>query len=158
MTSYDIEGKSGEPEKQNMTHLGVVLSHDSRDFIYNPHSDDYLNFKTGHYRDAWGSAFDKYELDITKFFSLSKTEVIAARATALVATGDEPFEGQYVVGRDDIRGYTNGKHRGEQVYSLQAEYRWNFYKKFGMVGFAGVAAGQDDWGLYFRIAETFGDK
>lgn len=198
LTSYDLED-GAEPEKQNMTHLGLVVSHDSRDFIYNPHSGDYLNFKTGHYRDAWGSAFefDKYEFDFTKFFGLSKTEVIAARATALVATGDVPFEGQYVVGRDDIRGYTNGKHRAEQVYNIQAEYRWNFYKKWGMVGFAGVATavnspgeikfkdllpgagagirymaipsekinigmdvavGQDDWGIYFRIAETFGDK
>lgn len=197
LTSFDIEGT--EAEKKNMTHLGLVVSHDSRDFIYNPHSGDYLNLKTGHYRDAWGSdyKFDKYEFDFTKFFGLSADEVIAARATALIATGDVPFEGQYVVGRDDIRGYTNGKHRGEQVYNIQTEYRWNFYKKWGMVGFAGiatavnspgeikfkdllpgagvgmrymaipsekinigidVAVGQDDWGLYFRIAETFGDK
>ncbi len=199
LTTYDFDGAPTEPEKQNMTHLGFVMSHDTRDFIYNPYSGDYLNLKTGHYRDAWGSAydFDKYEFDFTKFFGLSKTEVIAARLTALVATGDVPFEGQYVVGRDDIRGYTNGKHRGEQVYNVQAEYRWNFYKKWGMVGFAGlatavdqvneirfdgllpgagaglrymaipsekinigvdVAVGKDDWGIYFRIAETFGDK
>lgn len=199
MTTYDIEGNPTEPERQNMTHLGLVISHDSRDFIYNPHSGDYLNFKTGHYRDAWGSAyeFDKFEFDFTKFFGLSKKEVIAARLTALVATGDVPFEGQYVVGRDDIRGYTDGKHRGEQVYNIQGEYRWNFYKKWGMVAFGGVATavnqmneikfedllpgagvglrfmaipsekinigidvakGIDDWGLYFRIGETFGDK
>ena len=198
-TTYDIEEETGDPEQQNMTNLGLVVSHDTRDFIYNPHSGDYLNFKTGHYRDAWGSDFkyDKYEFDFTKFIELSVDEVLAARLTALVATGDVPFEGQYVVGRDDIRGYTNGKHRAEQVYNIQAEYRWNFYKKFGMVAFGGiatavdspgeikfkdllpgagvglrymaipsekinigmdVAVGQDDWGLYFRIAETFGDK
>jgi hypothetical protein len=28
----------------------------------------------------------------------------------------------------------------DQVYSLQAEYRWNFYKRWGMVAFAGVAS------------------
>ena len=199
MTTYDMDGMPTEPEKQNMTHLGFVISHDTRDFIYNPNGGDYLNFKTGHYRDAWGSAyeFDKYEFDFTKFFGINEKEVIAARLTALIATGDVPFEGQYVVGRDDIRGYTNGKHRADQVYNIQGEYRWNFYKKWGMVGFAGVATavnspgdikfkdllpgagvglrymaipsekinigvdvavGQDDWGLYFRIAETFGDK
>ena len=199
LTTYDIEGNEGEEETRNMNHLGLVVSHDTRDFIYNPHSGDYFNFKTGHYRDTWNSAykFDKFEVDFTKFFGLSEKEVIAARATALIATGDVPFEGQYVVGRDDIRGYTDGKHRGEQVYNLQAEYRWNFYKKWGMVAFAGVASavdeinqmkfedllpgagvglrfmaipsekinigidvakGIDDWGLYFRIGETFGDK
>ncbi|TAJ14334.1 hypothetical protein DMA11_05625 [Marinilabiliaceae bacterium JC017] len=200
LTSFDDDdGESGEPQRENMTNLGIVVSHDTRDFIYNPHSGDYLNFKTGHYRDAWGAKYeyDKYEFDFTKFFALSKNEVIAARATALVATGDVPFEGQYVVGRDDIRGYADGKHRADQVYNIQGEYRWNFYKKWGMVAFAGiatavdnpseinfkdllpgggvglrymaipsekinigmdVAVGRNDWGLYFRIAETFGDK
>jgi hypothetical protein len=81
------------------------------------------------------------------------------------------------------------------VYALQAEYRWRFYKKLGMVGFFGIASavehisdipteellpgggigirymmiakerinvgvdfakGKDDWGLYFRIGESFG--
>jgi len=107
------------------------------------------------------------------------------------------IEGQFVVGRDDIRGYTNGKHRANQVYDIQAEYRWNFYKKWGAVAFGGiatavdkpneitwdgilpaagvgirykavptedinigidVAVGKDDWGIYFRIGEAFGDK
>jgi len=198
-TTYDIEDQAIDPQTVNMTHLGFVVSHDSRDFIYNPHTGDYINFKTGHYRDAWGATykFDKYEFDFTKFFPINDGKTIAARVTALVATGDVPFEGQYVVGREDIRGYSNGKHRADQVYDVQAEYRWNFYKKWGMVAFGGVAVavdspgeitwegllpavgtglrfmaipsekinigvdvavGKDDWGLYFRIAEVFGDK
>ncbi|SHL60719.1 hypothetical protein SAMN05444266_104147 [Chitinophaga jiangningensis] len=43
------------------------------------------------------------------------------------------------IGGKDIRGYTNGKYRGNQVYAAQAEYRWNFYKRWGAVGFFGVA-------------------
>ena len=198
-TKYEIEGNTGDPAKQNMNNLGIVVSHDSRDFIYNPHRGDYLNFKTAHYRDGLGSDynFDQYELDLTKFFFISDHKVVAGRIAAFVARGDVPFEGQYVVGREDIRGYTNGKHRGEQVYDVQAEYRWNFYKRWGMVAFGGVATavdspkeiswsgllpgigaggrfmaipsekinvgidvafGKEDWGLYFRIGEVWGDK
>ncbi len=172
---------------------------DTRDFIYNPHTGDYLNLKTGHNRDAWGSDynFNNYNFDFAKFFPISDTETFVAGTAAMIATGDVPFEGQNVVGRDNIRGYTDGKHRANQTYSLQGEYRWNFYKKWGMVGFAGVAVavdevreitlkgllpgvgaglrymaipsekinigvdvavGKDDWGVYFRIGETFGDK
>ncbi len=196
-TSYDIEG--AEAISTNMNNLGFVISHDTRDFIYNPYHGDFLNFKTAHYRDAWGSdyTFDDYVFDYTEFFNIDSTRVIAGRVAAFVATGDVPFEGQHVVKREDIRGYTNGKHRANQVYDIQGEYRWNFYKKWGMVAFAGiatavdspneitwsgllpgggvglrymaipsekinvgidVAVGKDDWGLYFRIGEVFGDK
>ncbi len=198
-TKYEIEGQTGDPTRQNMNNLGLVVSHDTRDAIYNPYDGDYMNLKTGHYRDAWGSdyIYDKYEFDFTKFFALSDHQVVAARCAGFVATGDVPFEGQYVVGRDDIRGYTNGKHRGNQVYDLQGEYRWNVHGKWGVVAFGGVATavddpeeitwsgllpavgagirymaipseqinigidvavGKDDWGVYFRIGEVFGDK
>jgi len=145
-TRYEVEGETGDPRKQNMNNLGFVVSHDTRDFIYNPYHGDFMNLKTAHYRDNWGSdyKFDQYEFDFTKFFFVSDREVVAGRVAAFVATGDVPFEGQYVVGGEDIRGYTNGKHRGDQVYDVQAEYRWNFYKRWGMVAFGGVATAVDN--------------
>jgi len=144
-TEYEIEGETGDPTRQNMNNLGLIVSHDTRDVIYNPYHGHYMNFRTGHYRDAWGSdyIYDKYEFDLTKFFPLSDHQVVAARCAGFVATGDVPFEGQYVVGRDDIRGYTNGMHRGEQVYDLQGEYRWNVHGKWGVVAFGGVATAVD---------------
>jgi len=45
-----------------------------------------------------------------------------------------------MVGNNDIRGYTQGKYRGEQTVTLQGEYRWNPFEKIGFVGFAGVAS------------------
>ena len=62
------------------------------------------------------------------------------RASLNIAAGDVPFEGQTVVGGEDIRGHSQGQYRNDQVYALQAEYRWNFYKRWGMVAFAGVAS------------------
>ncbi len=145
-TEYEIEGQTGDPTKQNMNNLGLVVSHDTRDAIYNPYDGDYMNLRTGHYRDAWGSdyIYDKYRFDFTKFFGISDHQVVAARCAAFVATGDVPFEGQHVVGRDDIRGYTDGMHRGEQVYDLQGEFRWNVRGKWGVVAFGGVATAVDD--------------
>ena len=142
-TAHEIEGH--DPISTNMNHLGFVISHDTRDFIYNPYHGDYLNLKTGYYRESLGSdyTFDQYEFDFTKFFNIDTSRVLVGRFAAFIATGDVPFEGQYIVGNDDIRGYTDGKHRGEQVYALQAAYRWNIYKKWGMVGFLGVATAVD---------------
>lgn len=196
-TIYDLEGVV--TTETNMNNLGYAIAHDTRDFIYNPNSGDYLNLKTGYYRDFLGSdyKFNNYEFDFTKFFSIDTSRVMVGRFSAKVATGDVPFEGQHVVQRDDMRGYTDGKYRGEQVYTLQTAYRWNIYKKWGMVAFGGIATavnslseikfdrllpaigvgvrymaipsekinigidvaiGKNDWGMYFRIAEAFGDK
>lgn len=198
-TSTTFEGQP-TPEKVNMSNIGFVIAHDSRDFIYNPHTGIYFNIKSAHYRESWGSdyKYDNYDIDFNKFFPLGEGKTLAARFAASIATGDSiPFEGQNVVGRDDIRGYTDGKHRANQTYNIQAEYRWNFYKKWGAVFFGGVATavdkpsemkfdkllpgvgvgirymaipsekinlgidvavGKEDWGIYFRIGETFGDK
>ena len=52
-----------------------------------------------------------------------------------MSIGDVPFQGQNVVGQDDIRGYSSGKYRDNQAYVIQAEYRWRFYKKFEWWGF-----------------------
>jgi hypothetical protein len=105
------------------------------------------------------------------------------------------FNQQYIVGRhSDIRGYTQGAHRANYMLAIQGEYRWNFARRLGAVGFFGlatlfdavneadegrvfpgigagirftaftdnnmnvgmdVAAGDGDWGIYFRVGEAF---
>lgn len=41
--------------------------------------------------------------------------------------------------RDLLRGYTQGAFRGNHLLALQGEYRWNFHRRWGAVGFAGLA-------------------
>ena len=81
------------------------------------------------------------DLDYNHYWSLrDQTDVIAVRAFAGLGIGDLGFNQQYVVGRQsDIRGYTQGAHRGNYLVTAQAEYRWNFWRRLGLVGFAGVA-------------------
>ena len=157
-----------------------------------------IEFKTSLYR-KWinsGNDFTKYEIKYNHYFKIkNERNILATRAKAAISTGDVPFQGQSVIEHDDIRGYSSGKYRDNQVYVLQAEYRWRFYKRLGMVGFLGiatavesvrelskgellpgigvgfrymmlprervnigidVAVGKDDWGMYFRIGESFG--
>jgi len=114
----------------------------------------FFNFKNQFYRDWVGSdhKYTRYIINYNQFFDLAKNEkhILAVRANFDIATGDVPFEGQSVVGSDDIRGYSQGMYRGNQVYSVQSEYRWNFYKKWGMVGFAGIASAVENAGDIFH--------
>ena len=145
-TSFGFPGASGEDSVSisSLNNVGYIISNDTRDNIQYPTRGMILNFRNQFYRSWVGSdfEFERYVVTYNQFFKLnpkSEKHVLAIRATFDVASGDVPFEGQTVVGGDDIRGYSQGKYRNDQVYTLQAEHRWNFYKRWGMVAFAGVA-------------------
>ena len=146
-TTFGFPGVSGQDSvsKSILNNIGYIISNDTRDHVQYPTRGMFLNFKNQFYRSWVGSdyEFERYIVTYNQFFKLSKKDdkqVLAMRANMNIATGDVPFEGQTVVGGDDIRGYSQGKYRDNQVYTLQAEYRWNFYKRWGMVAFAGVAS------------------
>jgi outer membrane protein assembly factor BamA len=146
-TTYGFPGASGADSvnKSHLNNIGYIITNDTRDHVQYPTRGMFLNFKNQFYRDWVGSdyQFERYIISYNQFFKLTREnekQVLALRATFNVAAGNVPFEGQTVVGGDDIRGYSQGKYRNDQVYTLQSEYRWNFYKRWGMVAFAGVAS------------------
>jgi outer membrane protein assembly factor BamA len=145
-TTFSFPGISGQDSvnKSILNNIGYIISNDTRDHVQYPTRGMFLNFKNQFYRSWIGSDYEfvRYVVTYNQFFKLSKTDdrhVLVGRATVNIATGNVPFEGQTVVGGDDIRGYSQGKYRNDQVYTLQAEYRLNFYRKWGLVAFAGIA-------------------
>lgn len=200
-TKFDIPDffpDSLKTDNRNMNNLGYRLNYDNREHQINPYGGFNVEFKNQYYRNWMGSDnnFEAIQITYNHYYKIkNERNILATRINASIATGDVPFQGQNVVGRDDIRGYSSGKHRNNQIYSIQAEYRWRFYKNLGMVSFLGfasaverigdipneillpgagigfrylaipkerinigidVAKGKDDWGLYFRIGESFG--
>ncbi len=124
----------------------------------------------------------------------NNNNILAFRGHAKFGLGALNFERQVVIGGKDIRGYSDGKYRGDGIFALQGEYRLNFNNHMGIVGFLGAATifgstneefngklypgigmgyrytifkednfnigldgalGKDDWGIYFRIGESF---
>jgi outer membrane protein assembly factor BamA len=140
----DVSGKDSVTNS-NLNSIGYIVTNDTRNHVQYPTHGMFLNFKNQFYRSWAGSdfEFERYLVTYNQFFNLSpknEKNVLAVRASFNIAAGDVPFEGQSVVGSDDIRGYSQGKYRADQVYTVQAEYRWNFYKRWGLVAFAGIAS------------------
>ena len=123
--------------------LGLSASWDARLNVYYPRSGFLTNVKYFTYPESFGNEVGSKTLDLdhNHYWSLrEKTDVIAARAFVGLGLGDLSFNQQYVVGRrSDLRGYTQGEHRGNYLLAVQGEYRWNFRRRFGVVGFAGLA-------------------
>jgi outer membrane protein assembly factor BamA len=192
--------KSTDPALvSKMQGLGLHGSADYRTNVYYPRNGFLTNIKYFTYPEFMGNeeAAKKIQINHNHFFPVRNNEdVVAARFFAGLGLGDLNFNQQFVVGlSDDIRGYSEGEYRGNFMYALQGEYRWNLNdSRFGFVSFFGlatvfgsinedhngkllpgagagfrytisedtgmnvgmdIAAGKDDWGLYFRINEAF---
>ena len=142
-------------DKRNMSNLGYLFSQDGRNNVYFPATGIFMNFRNQFYRSWTGSDnnFTRYKVNYNQFFDLLKDQrhILVARAYFDIATGDVPFQGQGIVGMEDIRGYSEGKYRANQIYSVQSEYRWMFgSSRFGMVGFAGIASAVESFSDIFK--------
>ena len=135
--------ESGIDSSQNVhvNGLGPTVSYDSRDNVQYPRTGMYASISF-FFNPSWmGSdkVFNSIRSFVNWYWTVNKKDVFAARISAFSSLGNVPFVGQHTVGGRDIRGYSVGKYRGDQQYSVQAEYRWNFYRRWGAVGFFGAA-------------------
>jgi outer membrane protein assembly factor BamA len=127
--------------KTSVAGFGVIVEYDSRDNRFNPRKGNLFNATWSSSGETIGSDFDfsATKVDYNLYRELRPTSVVAGRATLCMTPGDAPFYALCSFGRgNDLRGYVAGRYRDETMMTVQAEYRWNFYKKWGMVAFAGI--------------------
>ena len=139
VTTIDSLPKS---ETDEFNGIGLKLTLDERENVYYPRHGIYSRLKFYSYPAAFGnkSPTNKIELSFNQYFPVrDNQDVFAWRFFVGLGLGDLTFNQQFIVGRKDIRGYTQGAYRGNYKVDIQGEYRWNFAKRWGMVGFFGLA-------------------
>jgi outer membrane protein assembly factor BamA len=122
--------------------LGVKFLLDSRSNVYYPREGFLANAGVTSFPEALGNAYpaSKVSLDCNGYMSVADgRDVLAARVSLGFGIGDLSFNQQFIVGGTDIRGYSQGAFRGNGRIAAQAEYRFNFDARWGVVGFAGAA-------------------
>ena len=148
-TSFDIPIGIKPQSTADMNSLGYTLQFDNRNNVNFPEEGFFMNFKNRFIREWLGSSeeFERYEVSANHFWDIKKNgrSVLVSRIFANIASGDVPFPAQNFIGGDDLRGYSKGEFRGDQVYAIQAELRQNIYKKFGMIGFLGVGSAVNEF-------------
>jgi len=139
LTEFDAPGIPGE--EVNLFGFGFASEYDTRSNQFMPLSGFNGKFSTMSFLESLGSSsnYTNINIEYNKYFPQGERNTIVLRAYGQAAIGDVPFAGQNVVGRDDLRGYSNGKYRANQVYDVQSEYRHWFAKRWGYVAFGGVA-------------------
>lgn len=120
--------------------LGLNLSFDNRDYPYYPTKGIVASIRPKVNATWLGSDNNYVDTDFTlKYYtSVANDKLLAVAVSGGFATGDVPFDGYQNYGvRNSLRGYTTGKYKAKNMIAAQVEYRWNFYKRWGAVAFAG---------------------
>ena len=169
----NVEPDVIETENERYTGPGFTAEWDRRDHIMYPTSGYVAEGRYLVFDDTFGADrdFQKLHLTLNGYRDLGdSTRVMAGRILHDAAYGDVPFSAQSIVnGNRNLRGYSNGRHRADQLMMVEAEYRWNFAGRWGAVAFAGLAWSADDLsemslgdtlpasglGVRFRIIETY---
>ena len=132
----------GLPSFQRDSREGALLpslSYDSRDNIFTPLRGTYFEATAGLFSQALGGddEFQRVNLLAMHYLPLHPKWTLGLRADANLTFGDVPF---YMRPAVSLRGAPAMRYQGEQVAQIEAELRWQFWKRFSLVGFAGGGA------------------
>ncbi|WP_281613939.1 BamA/TamA family outer membrane protein [Flammeovirga sp. SubArs3] len=125
--------------------LGFVFNYDDRDNIFSPDKGSYFQVNTWFASLVLGSntSFNKYIIDLRKYFFLSSKMTIAGRVYVENTYGEVPFQHMaWLGGGDRMRGYFRGRYMDSQLYTVQGEMRYKFHPRwrvnvFGAIGEVG---------------------
>jgi hypothetical protein len=166
------EGTPGLPDFDRDSDVGGLtpsFTFDTRDNIFTPTRGTFVEASLGYFDDWLGSddEFERARILAMHFWPLPHRLYLGARLDTAAAFGDAPF---YLEPFVSLRGAPVLRYQGETIAQLEAELRWQFYKRLSVVGFAGAGqawngfAHQDDSqsvgtggaGFRYELAREYG--
>lgn len=154
---------------QNLAALTPLVTYDSRDNIFTPTRGLFVQLDSQFFGQAWGGDEDYQIPGLMAFgyFPAADTVTLGLKIGGRSAHGDVPF---YQLPFIQLRGVPALRYQGDFAGEIEAEVRWQFYKRFSLVGFGGHGIARLDgesetttesattWGLGFRyeIARGYG--
>jgi len=144
-TDVTLEESTASPELLDFTGQSDVgglvpsLTRDSRDNILTPTRGTYCEGSVGLFAPAFGSddAFQRVGLTLLHYRPLHPSVTLGVRGGATLSFGDTPF---YLFPFITLRGAPVLRYQGEQVVETEIELRWQFWKRFSLIGFVGGGA------------------
>ena len=131
---------------------GLGLFYDSRDQLFFPRRGVVADL-TGLLRNrarasdptGQSTTFDRYSADVSSYHTLSTHTVLAFNYFASFTAGTAPFNAMSLLGGTKrMRGYYEGRFRDKNAALVQAELRFDVYKRLGAAVFGAVGVLGDD--------------
>jgi len=136
---------SGAPKKATIASIGIGWSRDTRDSVFTPSDGNVLSAGLTTYPEALGASFDAQSLTlqwITYQSGLGKG-TLGFNSKMDFSFGNPPF---YLRPYISLRGVPALRYPGEQVASIETEYRWPVNARWDLLAFGGVGAARADIG------------
>jgi len=141
--SFDAPaGTPGLPDFETDSTVGGLtpsLTFDSRDNIFTPVRGTYVEASGGLFSEALGGddEFQNVRVIAMRYFPLHRDWTLGFRGEGAASFGNEPF---YLPPFLFLRGAQAMRYLGEEIAQVEAEVRWQFWKRLSLVGFAGAGA------------------
>ena len=139
-------GTPGLPEFRRDSNVGGLtpsVTYDSRDNIFTPTRGTYLEASMGLFSAALGGddEFQRARFIAMQFIPLHPKLSLGLRAEAAASFGGAPF---YLRPFISLCGAPIMRYQGEEIAQIEGEIRWQFWKRFSVVGFVGTGAAWND--------------
>ena len=152
-TEVTFQAPAGTPNlpdfrtKSNVGGVGPSLTFDSRDNIFTPTRGTYVEATVGIFSEALGGddQFQRLQIIAMNYQRLCPRLFLGLRGQFSATFGDTPF---YMRPYISMRGIPAMRYQGEEVAQMEAELRWQFWKRFSLVGFVGGGASWNDFGRF----------
>jgi outer membrane protein assembly factor BamA len=160
------------PDFQTESNVGGLtpsLTFDSRDNIFTPNHGTYVEITAGLFSKALGGdgEFQRVRLTAMHYVPLHPKLYLGLRSDVAASFGEVPF---YLRPFVYMRGVPAMRYQGQETAQIEAELRWQFWKRFSLVGFVGGGAAWNDLaqfnnvetvvaggtGLRYEIARKYG--
>jgi len=153
VTFDEPPGTPAEPAFRHQSKVGGFtpsLTLDTRDNFFTPTRGTYVEGSAGFFSPAFGADqdFQRASLIAMQFIPLGSTVFLGLRVDTLASFGNEPF---YLRPFISLRGAPALRYQGEEVAQIDTELRWQFWKRFSLVGFVGGGAA---WNHFERFDST----
>ena len=116
--------------------LGALAAYDSRDNVFTPNTGQDGELEVTRYDQSIGGDFDYwyFHAKVLSFHKLQEKFALGLRLDGEAVNGDVPFYGYPFV---QLRGVPAMRYQDERVLSLEIEGRWQFWKRWSLLGFVG---------------------
>ncbi len=121
--------------------LGFVMNYDTRDNQLYPSKGWFIEGVLLPHLSYYNSDFEffKVSLDASWYWNFYKKHILAFNTYLESNFGNTPFNQlAFLGGPKRLRGFYEGRFRDNHAAVLQAEYRWMFYKRFGLAAFTSL--------------------
>ena len=165
-------GTPGLPDFRRDTQVGGFtpsLTYDTRDNVFTPLRGTFVEVLFGIFSPALGGDDDFQRLQVTaiQYFPLLSRLYLGLRGDGTATFGDTPF---YLKPFISLRGAPIMRYQGDEVASIEAELRWQLWRRFSVLGFVGTGAAWNDaervhntqtivtggFGFRYEIARKYG--